>query len=206
MPTRILTPFSTRAVADQLGAQVWQPVLGDEVYGVQDIGDFAGRSPFANRRLLGQATISGAVAANYSGALILPGPGTVFVLEEFYIHSGAAKFVDFRIMRPVDVAAITVVGSIPLGVLNRPLAGTGFVPVSGATLSAVRHTALVGGIFGRWRCAANGASGPRWPHGIVLDGTAPNPLGVMVVNTTLNDNLEAGVYGAEYDYYPALTR
>lgn len=207
MPQRILSPYSVKGLARQFVVPgPFSPLLGDQVYGVQDAGDFAGKSPFADGRSTGAQTQASAAAGAgvYSSCLIRPGVGTIFVVERILVNTGSSLQVQLRLCRPADVALLTVVLATPFGALDRPMAQSGFIPTLAATLTSTnRNNIATGGLFGAIRFAANAIEEHTPPRGIVLRGdVADNATALLIQNATDNATIAVTVYGTEYPAPP----
>lgn len=207
MPYRILSPYSVQGIQRQLVVPgPYSPVLGEELYATQDVGDYAGRSPYATRRIGSQTQGSAAAGVGvYSGLLVRPGAGTIFVIEQVILNTGATLEAQLRLCRPADVALLTIVLATPFGCLNEPVAGSGFIPTLGATLTSVNRNALgTGGLFAQIRFPANTNRPYEPPRGIPLRGdNAAAATALLIQNITDDALINATIYGTEYVAPPA---
>lgn len=192
MPRQIQRTDPSRSLERHFGLKGHIGISLDEVaVPVALLGDFAGRSPYEARGLVGdvQQQVAGG-PGTLTGMLITPGAGTLLVVEGLKLvnESGASHNPIWKVLRPVDVAAVTVTGTSPSVLLNGQVRATGFAPQGVATSSVFHHTAQVGADFGRSWVSNGQEVNLELPRGIVLDGTDPDgpiSLGFMVqsVNT-----------------------
>lgn len=202
MTRPIQDPQAAQALERQYGLRGAISLLLDEVVvPTSVVGDFAGSSPWETRRtgMDMQTSPAGGVGI-YSGYLIQPGANTVLVVEDVRSEYSSTDPHVWKLMRPVDVAAITVVATSAVAQTNGRVLSTGFLPQLAATASIVTHNSLViGGEIYRTRGPNIQQLGVAIKRGIVLDGRDPAGLGgLLVLCQAANLQMRAGVHVTEY--------
>lgn len=205
MAKGIQVPAVSRGLEKQFGIRGSLSLLLDEaVAPVQDAGDFAGSNPYIERGLgMDAQLVPAGGAGTFAGYLVRPGAGTVLVVEQYTLanDTGATRTVLVKLMRPVDIAAITITATSPIAQVNGRLRSTGFLPQLAAVASLVNHTTTTIGAEIMRHLLLAGLDHELEPkRGIVLDGTDPAGVpGLMFMINTSNLSLTlAGVHVTEY--------
>lgn len=191
-PLVIQNDDASRRLVRDYGIKGRVPVLLDEIIvPTADIGDFAGSSPYESRIVAADVQQQAAAGAGtYGGLIITPGLTNVSVVEKvrFTNVTGAAQLFFFKLFRPADVAAVTVVSTSPAVVLNGVMRTTGFAPAAPITSSIFHHTATnLGADFGFIYVPDVNNVEYVFPRGMVLDGSDPlGPISLCVQTASAN--------------------
>lgn len=204
----IRSPFISGPLERQFNTRGGLTLSLDEgIVAVQDLGDFAGNSPFQyarRRRAVDTITSTAAGAGTNSGVFITPAPGTLLVVEDLFSADAAAVTLQLKLFRATERAAVTVSAA------NQVIARTdgrirpgGTVEQISGTFSIFNHTTLtIGGAIGFWRADALWSN--RYPvrrYIAILDGTDPAteaPVSLAIMNNSANATFSIGFSLCEY--------
>lgn len=179
--------------------------LDEIVVPVQEVGDFAGRSPFqATARRTGADAVTSPAggAGTNSGVLLTPGRGTILVVEKIYVPQSANGFAQVKLFLPANRAAVNVTAaSQVIAATNQRVGSDGNISRLAATYDLFDHTTLViGGSIGLFLTTAN--VNTEWPavgRGVVLDGNDPRgPVSLAVMHQSANTQIIVGFALTEY--------
>jgi hypothetical protein len=205
MPRSIQNPEAARALQQQFSLRGRIGIALDEVaVPVQDLGDFAGRNPFAPRRLGMDGQQSPAVIGRFSAYFVTAALNTELVVESLLVShpNAAATTLSLILLRPIDVAAINVSATGRIARTNgRIVPSTGFIEQIAATASlADAAAAAIGAQVGQVRLPDATQATPfveiPMPRGVILSGA--DGLSFGVVNTSVNQTFLASVAVTEY--------